>query len=107
MPEGDDGVACPAASPYERRWVPHPVSLARQRAHEAMRHAPASPPMVVAEEPPPKPSAAQPQLKGGVDLTATVPLRGEEGATGRGDAGGAHAPLPFCALRARAPARQG
>jgi hypothetical protein len=74
--------------------VPRPIALARQRAQEAVRHAPASPPVVVTEAPPPKPNDAQPQCKGGEDLTATAPLMGEGGTAGRGDSGGERAPPP-------------
>jgi hypothetical protein len=74
MPEGGDGVACPAASPDEGRWVPRPVALARQRAQEALSHAPVSPSVAVAEAPPPEPDTASPQQKGGEDSDVAEPL---------------------------------
>jgi hypothetical protein len=64
MPGGGDGVACPATSPDKGRWVPHPVALARQRAQEAGRHAPASPLVAIVETPPPKPDGALPRGEG-------------------------------------------
>jgi hypothetical protein len=94
MLEGGDAAAGAAASPGERWWVPRPIALARQCAQEAVRHVPASPPVVDAEAPPPKPNDAQPQCKGGEDLTAMAPLMGKGGTAGRGDSGGERAPLP-------------
>jgi hypothetical protein len=84
-------VACPATLLDEGRWVPCPIALARQRAQEAVRHASASPSAGVVEASSPKLDAASPQRKGCEDPAVAEPLRGEGGATGHEDAGGARA----------------
>jgi hypothetical protein len=62
--------------------VPRPVALARQRAQEAVRHAPALPSVGIIEAPTPKVDTASPQRKGGEDSTAAEPLKGNGGASG-------------------------
>jgi hypothetical protein len=79
--------------------VPRPVALARQRAQEAVRHAPALPSVGIVEAPTPKVDTASPQRKGGEDSTAAEPLKDKGGAAGHEDAGGARA-LPLIQLRA-------
>jgi hypothetical protein len=93
MPKGGDSAACPAASPDEGQWVPHPL-LCQGSAQEAVRHASTLPSAGVAEAPSPKSDTASPQCKGGEDSAVAEPLRGEGGVAGRDDAGGARASPP-------------
>jgi hypothetical protein len=74
--------------------MPRPVALARQRAQETVRHAPASPSVGVAAAPTPKLDAVSPQRKGGENSAAAEPLKGKGGAASREDAEGARA-LPL------------
>jgi hypothetical protein len=99
MPEVGDGAAYPAALLDEEWWVPRPVALARQKAQEAVRHAPASPSVGIIGAPTPKPDTVSLQRKGGEDFAAAEPLKGKGGAADHEDAGGARA-LPLIQLRA-------